>query len=59
MPPAHLADGWEESKYLESRLLAVWGRVQREGDVLHVIPVRMADYSDLLGEFTARSRDFA
>jgi error-prone DNA polymerase len=32
--------------------------VQREGDVLHVIARRLEDRSALLGELTARSRDF-
>jgi error-prone DNA polymerase len=43
---------------LGSRLLGVSGEVQREGDVLHVIARRLEDRSPLLGELTARSRDF-
>jgi error-prone DNA polymerase len=43
---------------LGSRLLGVSGEVQREGDVLHVIARRLEDRSALLGELTARSRDF-
>ncbi len=34
---------------LESRLLGVWGQVQRQGDVLHVVAIRLEDYSELLG----------
>ena len=44
---------------LGSRLLAVWGRLQRQGDVLHVIVVRVEDRSALLGNLNSRSRDFA
>jgi error-prone DNA polymerase len=43
---------------LESRLLEVQGRVQREGDVLHVVVRSMRDRSALLGALQARSRDF-
>jgi error-prone DNA polymerase len=43
---------------LGSRLMAVRGRVQREGDVLHVIAHRLEDYTSLLGSLTTRSRDF-
>ncbi len=43
---------------LESRLLGVWGKVQRQGDVLHVVAARLADYSGLLGRLPAPSRDF-
>jgi error-prone DNA polymerase len=44
---------------LAARLLAAWGRVQRQGDVLHVVAGRLADYSALLGRLTTRSRDFS
>ncbi len=43
---------------LQAALLGVWGRVQREGDVLHVIAGRLEDHSGLLGALRARSRDF-
>ena len=43
---------------LGSRLLGVWGRVQRQGDVLHVVAIRLEDHSTLLGELPAPSRDF-
>jgi error-prone DNA polymerase len=39
-------------------LLGVEGRVQREGEVLHVIAERLHDHSDMLGGFAVRSRDF-
>jgi error-prone DNA polymerase len=44
---------------LEARLLGAWGRVQRQGDVLHVIVLKLVDYSPLLGRLVTRSRDFS
>ncbi|MBN8280147.1 MAG: error-prone DNA polymerase, partial [Gammaproteobacteria bacterium] len=44
---------------LESRLLGVWGEVQRQGDVLHVIATHLEDHSGLLGALPSRSRDFS
>jgi error-prone DNA polymerase len=43
---------------LDSVLLKVSGKVQREGDVLHVVATHLEDYSYLLGELTANSRNF-
>jgi error-prone DNA polymerase len=43
---------------LESRLLLVRGRVQCEGDVLHVIAQRLTDLSEWLGDLTVTSRNF-
>jgi error-prone DNA polymerase len=43
---------------LESRLLGVWGHVQRDGDVLHIIAGRLEDHSGMLGRLLTRSRDF-
>jgi DNA-directed DNA polymerase III PolC len=43
---------------LESRLLEVRGKLQREGDVLHVIAQRLTDLSALLGDLTVESRNF-
>jgi error-prone DNA polymerase len=43
---------------LGARLLAVAGKVQREGDVLHLIAKRLEDYSHLLGRLITHSRDF-
>jgi error-prone DNA polymerase len=43
---------------LESRLLEVRGKLQREGDVLHVIAQRLTDLSALLGDLTVGSRNF-
>jgi error-prone DNA polymerase len=44
---------------LESRLLGVWGQVQRQGDVLHLVAKRLEDLSALLGQLPAPSRDFS
>jgi error-prone DNA polymerase len=43
---------------LESRLLGVRGRVQRDGQVLHLIAGELIDLSPLLGGLQAESRDF-
>jgi error-prone DNA polymerase len=43
---------------LESRLLEVRGRVQREGDVLHLIAQRLTNLSALLGELIVEARNF-
>ncbi|MEZ5564452.1 MAG: error-prone DNA polymerase [Gammaproteobacteria bacterium] len=43
---------------LESRLLGVWGRLQRQGEVLHVVARRLEDHSQLLGTLLTSSRDF-
>jgi len=44
--------------FLESRLLEVSGKLQRQDNVLHVIVTDMRDRSRLLGDLNARSRDF-
>jgi error-prone DNA polymerase len=41
-----------------SRLLGVYGKVQKEGQVTHVIAYRLKDYTRLLGDLTTDSRDF-
>ncbi len=41
-----------------ARLMAVTGKVQREGEVLHLIAERLDDHSHLLGRLVTRSRDF-
>jgi error-prone DNA polymerase len=43
---------------LGATLLGVKGRVQREGEVLHVVADKLDDYSALLGGIESRSRDF-
>jgi error-prone DNA polymerase len=41
-----------------SALMGVVGKVQKEGDVLHVIAERLFDHSEWLGGIATRSRDF-
>jgi DNA polymerase III alpha subunit len=48
----------QRAALLDSRLLEVRGKVQREGDVLHVIAQRLTNLSALLGELVVNSRDF-
>lgn len=43
---------------LDASLMGVWGRVQRQGGVLHVIASRLVDHSRLLGRLRPASRDF-
>jgi error-prone DNA polymerase len=43
---------------LAARLLGVQGRLEREGEVTHLIATRLIDYSTLLGELLTQSRDF-
>jgi error-prone DNA polymerase len=48
----------QRAALLESRLLEVHGKLQREGDVQHVIAQRLTDLSALLGELVVASRNF-
>ena len=43
---------------LGARLLAVYGILQREGDVIHLVARRLEDRTPLLGRLVTRSRDF-
>jgi error-prone DNA polymerase len=43
---------------LNARLMGVFGELQIEGKVIHVIVRRMLDHSALLGELTVPSREF-
>jgi error-prone DNA polymerase len=48
----------QRAALLDSRLLEVRGKVQREGDVLHVIAEKLVNLSVLLGELTVSARNF-
>jgi len=48
----------QRRELLSARLMAVYGSVEREGEVVHVIARRLADHSELLGRLGTRSRDF-
>ncbi|HUX73212.1 MAG TPA: error-prone DNA polymerase [Steroidobacteraceae bacterium] len=43
---------------LESRLLEVRGKIQRQGDVLHVVAQRLTNLSALLGDLLVTARNF-
>ena len=43
---------------LNASLLGVAGRIQREGDVLHLVAKRLIDHSSCLGRLVTASRDF-
>jgi len=48
----------QRAALLGARLLGVYGEVQRESGVTHLIAERLADYSSLLGGLVTVSRDF-
>jgi error-prone DNA polymerase len=48
----------QRAALIESRLLEVHGKLQREGDVQHVIAQRLIDLSAMLGDLTVASRNF-
>jgi DNA-directed DNA polymerase III PolC len=48
----------QRAPLLESRLLEVHGKLQREGDVQHVIAARLTNLSSLLGDLVVASRNF-
>ena len=48
----------QRRELLSAQLMAVYGSVEREGEVVHVIARRLVDHSDLLGRLATRSRDF-
>jgi error-prone DNA polymerase len=48
----------QRAALLESRLLEVQGRLQREGDVQHVIALELTDLSPLLGDLVVTARNF-
>ena len=43
---------------LGARLLGVYGVLQREGGVIHLVARRLEDHTRLLGRLVTRSRDF-
>jgi error-prone DNA polymerase len=43
---------------LSAQLMAAWGELQREGEVIHIIARQLRDMTPLLGELPTRSRDF-
>jgi error-prone DNA polymerase len=54
---SHLVES-QRRELLGSRLMAVDGVIEREGDVVHLVAHRLADHSPLLGKLQTTSRDF-
>ncbi|MGH8715096.1 MAG: error-prone DNA polymerase [Casimicrobiaceae bacterium] len=48
----------QRRELLRSNLLTVYGTLEREGEVVHLIAARLQDQTALLGRLAARSRDF-
>ena len=48
----------QRKELLRSSLLTVYGTLEREGEVVHLIAARMRDQTPLLGNLLTRSRDF-
>jgi error-prone DNA polymerase len=48
----------QRAALLESKLLEVHGKLQREGDIQHVIARRLVNLSAMLGDITVTSRNF-
>jgi error-prone DNA polymerase len=48
----------QRRELLRANLLTVYGTLEREGEVVHLIAARLHDQTALLGKLTARSRDF-
>jgi error-prone DNA polymerase len=48
----------ERRALLGARLLGVTGRVQKEGEVVHLVVEKLFDYSGLIGNLTAEARNF-
>ena len=48
----------QRRELLASRLLTVYGKIERQAGVVHVVAGRLRDDSDLLGSLVMKSRDF-
>ncbi len=48
----------QRRELLVAQLLGVYGKLERQGEVIHLIAGRLVDLSDLLGRLKTRSRDF-
>jgi error-prone DNA polymerase len=48
----------QRRELLGARLLTVYGQLERQGEVVHVMAMRLVDHSRLLGELVTHSRDF-
>jgi error-prone DNA polymerase len=48
----------QRRELLGARLLGVYGVLERQGEVVHLVARRLVDYSELLGRLATTSRDF-
>jgi error-prone DNA polymerase len=48
----------QRRELLSARLLGVYGVLERQGEVVHLVARRLVDYSELLGRLATTSRDF-
>jgi error-prone DNA polymerase len=48
----------QRKELLRSHLLTVYGTLEREGEVVHLIAGRLRDQTSMLGNLVTRSRDF-
>jgi error-prone DNA polymerase len=48
----------QRRELLGAHLMAVYGTIEREGEVVHLLARRLVDHSALLGRLATRSRDF-
>ncbi len=48
----------QRHEVLGARLMAVYGSIEREGEVVHLLARRLVDHTALLGRLATRSRDF-
>jgi error-prone DNA polymerase len=48
----------QRRELLGSSLLGVYGVVERQGEVVHLVAQHLVDYSALLGRLATASRDF-
>ena len=48
----------QRRELLAARLLTVYGKIERDGEVVHLIAGRLIDDSALLGKLDTQSRDF-
>ncbi len=48
----------QRRELLGARLMAVYGKVEREGIVVHLLAARLVDLTPMLGALETRSRDF-
>jgi error-prone DNA polymerase len=48
----------QRRQLLHSRLMGITGKLQRQGDIIHVVAEELHDYSALLGRIKHSSRDF-